>query len=262
MLYTVEVAVKVTRQFIYVANCIAVKPVQLVSHREAEIQAAGHRQVHGVAVVERSTLGQCRRAVGSRRVAQDIEQDGLAVGHQLLAAAQGEEVEHVGVQRLGLEVDIVLHGAEGHRPQGILHAYGLCHAVGLQCEGALSEAVQAQRVNGHAVLQAVVHGGLAAAYGHEVNLLCRIVIVIYIALSHLHLYVVFALQAEHGVAEGVLDRRRVLRVLVGQRHLHAVALQVGGVVELVAEVVEGVVAQLLVGQLHRAAIYSVIYGVI
>ena len=166
------------------------------------------------------------------------------------------------MQRLGLEVGAVLLGAEGHRLQGILHAHGLSYLVGIHHEGCLSEVVQVEGVNCHTVLHAIVHGGNTAADTHVVNLLRIQVVVVHIALGNLHLNVVFALQAEHGIAEGVLCRRRVVRVLVGKCYLHLVALQVGGVIVLVAEIVEGIVVQLLVGQFHRAAVDAVVDGII
>ena len=156
----------------------------------------------------------------------------------------------------------VLLGAEGHRLQGILHAHGLCHLVGIHHEGCLSEVVQVEGVNCHAVLHAVVHGGNTAADTYVVNLFGSEVVVVHIALGNLHLDVVLALQAEHGVSESVLCRRRVVRVLVGKCYLHLVAIQFGGVIVLVTEIVEGIVVQLLVGQFHRAAVDAVVDGII
>ena len=51
------------------------------------------------------------------------------------------------------------------------------------------------------------------------------------------------------------------RVLIGQRHFGFRAVEGGGVVGAVAEVVEGVVAQLPVGNLHGSMIDTVVAGV-
>ena len=133
-----------------------------------------------------------------------------------------------------------------------------------QGEDALSLFVQSDGVLVHqaGVLHAVVHGGDAAAYLHIVNPLGRFVVVVGVALGHLHLDVVLALQAEHRMSEGVFGLRRVGRVLEGQRHNGPVAKQVGGGVGLVAEVAEVVVAHLLIGQFHRAVVDAVVDGVV
>ena len=138
------------------------------------------------------------------------------------------------MQGFCLKVGSVLLGTEGHCSQGVIHAYRLRHAVSAHHECCLSHVVQAQRIYRYAVLHAVMHGSHTASYAYIVNLLCRIVIVIYIALSHLHLYVVLTLQAEHWVIEGVESLSLILRIHICQRHLHLFTLEVGGVIVLVA----------------------------
>ena len=110
--------------------------------------------------------------------------------------------------------------------------------VGTQFEGGLSLVVQVQCIYSHTVLHAVVHSSYAATYANVVYLLARIVIVIRIALCHLHLYVVLTFQAEYRMAEAVESLRSIRRVLICQLHLHLVAFQVGCGVGLVAEVVK------------------------
>ena len=79
-------------------------------------------------------------------------------------------------------------------------------------------------------------------------------------LCQLQLEVVFTLQAEYRIAEGIGGNS--VSTLVGQRHSSSVACQVGGDIVLVAEVAEVVEALLLIGQLYGAAIDAVVDGVV
>ena len=74
------------------------------------------------------------------------------------------------------------------------------------------------------------------------------------------MYVVLAFQTEHWVSEGVCSLS--VDALVGKRHNGFFSGNVGCHIVLVAEVVKVVEAQLLVGQLYRTAVYSVIDSVV
>ena len=89
------------------------------------------RQVHHVRIVERGALGERVRAVGTRRVAQDVVEDGDTLGQDVLAGTHGEHVEHEALQRLGLVVGAVAQHGEGHRLQGVLAGH-LFRLVGPQ----------------------------------------------------------------------------------------------------------------------------------
>ena len=244
------------------AGHISIEPGISICIREAKRHSALHRQVHGVRTVERCSLGKCCRTVGSRRVAQDVEEHRLTVGQQFLATSYREQVKHVTLKRLCLKVGAVLKHTEGHGLQGVLPTHRLSYLVGFQHEGSLSQTVQVQRIHGNALAHAVVHGGNTTANTHIVNLFGSEVVVVRIALCYLHLDKVLALQTEHRVSEGVESLRRVGRVLVCQRHLHLVATQGGARIVLVAEVVERVVTQLLICQLYRIAIDAVVDSVV
>ena len=92
--------------------------LQRGAHRQVEDHACHQHHAHRVGIVQRGALGQCVRAVGSGRVAQDVEEDGLAVGQDVLAGASGEHVEHVAVEGFGLVVGAVLLYAKVHALQG------------------------------------------------------------------------------------------------------------------------------------------------
>ena len=119
-----------------------------------------------------------------------------------------------------------------------------------------------QRIARRAVLQAVMDGGYTAANLHIVNLSAQQVVVVRISLGHLHPDAVFALQAEHWAGEGVEGLRRVGGVLVGQRYGGLLTGQFAGNIRLIAEVVEVVVAYLLITNLDRIAIDAVVDGVV
>ena len=112
--------------------------LQLLAVLEVHIQSGRYRQVHHVCIVERSPLGQRVRAVAARWVAQHVVEDGLALGHDVAAAADGEHVEHEAPQWLGLyEGAVALYG-EGHRAQGVLALQQRGKLVGLQREAGLT----------------------------------------------------------------------------------------------------------------------------
>ena len=112
--------------------------LQLLAVLEVHIQTGRYRQVHHVRIVDRSALGQRVRAVAAWWVAQHVVEDGLALGHDVLAAANGEHIEHKAPQRLGLyEGAVALYG-EGHRTQGALALQQRGNLVGLQREAGLA----------------------------------------------------------------------------------------------------------------------------
>ena len=119
-----------------------------------------------------------------------------------------------------------------------------------------------QRIARRTVLQAIMDGGYTAANLHIVNLSAQQVVVVRISLGHLHPDAVFALQAEHGVSKTIECLRRVGGVLVGQRYGGLLTGQFAGNIRLIAEVVEVVVAYLLICNLDRIAIDAVVDGVI
>ena len=234
----------------------ACKGLQFRTSLKVHVDTGCCRQVHHVGVVERSALGERVRTVAARWVAQDVVEEGHTLGQNVLAGTQWEHVEHESLQRLCLVVSAVTQHGEGHRLQGILtrHHFWRVRAqrhrlVSEHGEDSLSQAVQFLWHLVGVALHAVLHVGNATVQTDEVWLILGIV-VIQITLSHLQLDAVLALHAEHGIVESVERLCGVGRVLVRQRHFVLFAVQGAGHVVLVAEVVEVVVAHLLVGHLH------------
>ena len=218
--------------------------LQFLTVLEGKDGSGRNRRVHHVRKVDGSALGQRVGAVGSWRVAQDVVENGRTLGHDVLSGTRGNHVQHVALQRLGLDKGAVtLHG-EGHRAQAVAHVRRL---VGLQGEDALTQAVQLLRLlDGVQVVHrqrphAVLHVGYATLQGHHIDAAQRVVVV-QIALAHLQLDVVLALNAEHGVAQRIDGHERVLAVggpvglahAIYQRHLHRLARQFAGGIGLVA----------------------------
>ena len=106
-----------TKIFTQIITC---EPCRFVSQRETEYYATRHCYVHHIRAVECGTLGECRRAVGSWRVAQDVEEQRLSLNQQILRLAEGVHVEHVATQRLCRVVTTILLSAEGNSLQGVL----------------------------------------------------------------------------------------------------------------------------------------------
>ena len=117
---------------------LARQDLQILTRLIGHVKTSHQRQVHHVRVVERGTLGQRVGAVGTRWVAQDVEQQGLSFRQDALRRAYGVHVEHVGLQRLSLEVGAVTLNGERHRAQAVAHVRRL---VGLQGEDAPTQAV-------------------------------------------------------------------------------------------------------------------------
>ena len=227
-----------------------------------EKQTGRQRQIHHVGEVKRCALGQRIGTVASWRVAQNVVQHWHALGHDILALANGEHVEHVAIQRCRLIVVAILCHAERNGLQGTQAAQQLRGLVGLHREDGLSVCIEMQRIARCTVLQSVMDGGYTAANLHVVYISARQVVVVRISLGHLHPDAVLALQTEYRAGKGIECLRGVERILVGQRYGGLFAGQFAGNIRLIAKVVEVVVAYLLISNLYRIAIDAVVDGVV
>ena len=221
-------------------------------------------------ILQRGAFRQRSVRGASGRVAQDVDELRCREAQNVLGTVLGLDVQHVGLQRLGLIVGAVHLERHGHRVQGVVARQQVGCLGGLDDVVALSQRVQLQRVAVGGTHHAVVDGDDAAGEVYHVEGVALRVVVIIVFLDGRDGEAILAVDVEHGVAEGVAGLKRVALALgpvrlphaVGQCQLLLRAREVLVAVVAFAEVVEGVEALLAVFDEHRRVVDATVLGVV
>ena len=233
--------------------------VQLGASEYPQLQAGMKGHVEGVGVLQLRALRQCGSAAAAWGVAKDVDKLRLSLDENVLGTVQGKHIEGIGLQRLCLIGSAVLLKCKGDGLKCIMTGQQTRSLVGFEPEDTLTQAIQLQDIRPQSIRHAVVDDYLATANLHEVFLTRARVIIIFIAFAHLHLYGVSAVKAEHGIAEGVFH---TVVFQINQRNLCLITAHRCGCVDLVAEIVKGIITHLSVGYLHGSVIYVVVAVVV
>ena len=179
-----------------------------IQHRtidQGELQATLQSAVDRISVLQLRALGQRSSTATAWRVAEHVNQQGLTRHQYVLETARSKHVQGISLQWFGLVGRTVLRQCQRHGLQGIGASHQTYCLVGSDVEVAATHAVKFYNLRRRIVLHAVVYGHLATANRYDIYDTCACVIIISIALGHLHLNGIAAVQTEHRIAEGVVS---------------------------------------------------------
>ena len=235
-----------------------------------ESETALHRPVVLMGILQGGAFAQRGAGLTTGRVAQDVNQQGLVDGQQVLGARQDVLVQHVCLQRLCLVVGAVHQQRHGDGAQGVVASEHIGCLPGCQDVHTLALIIEMYGVAVCGVDHAVLDGHHATRKPDDVGGVALGVVVIIIPFGSGNLHGIGAHDIKDGMSEGVHRLEGVLLVggpallpdRIAERHLDTLARHILGGVGLVAEVVELVIADLLIVEDDGRVVDAGVLGVV